>query len=35
MDRWELEDMTSSPFTEKEQKWLKEAIEYYMAQPET
>jgi len=35
MDRRELKDMTPSPFTEKEQKWLIQAIEYYMEQPET
>ncbi len=30
----ELEDMTPSPFTESEQQWLIQAINYYMEQPE-
>ncbi len=30
----ELENMTPSPFTEDEQKWLNQAMEYYMKQAE-
>lgn len=33
-DLQELENMTPSPFTENEQKWLIQAIEYYMQQSE-
>jgi DNA-binding transcriptional MerR regulator len=35
LDIQELEEMASSPFTEEEQKWLNEAMEYYMKQAET
>lgn len=31
----ELENMTPSPFTEEEQEWFNQAIEYYMKQSET
>lgn len=34
MDIQELEDMAPSPFTEDEQKWLNQAMEYYMKQTE-
>jgi len=34
MERQKLEDMTPSPFTDKEQKWLLQAIEYYIKQSE-
>ncbi|KLA31743.1 MULTISPECIES: MerR family transcriptional regulator [Bacillus cereus group] len=34
LDMQELENMIPSPFTEDEQKWLNEAMEYYMKQVE-
>ncbi len=34
MDIQELEEMAPSPFTEEEEKWLNEAMEYYMKQVE-
>lgn len=34
LDIQELEEMTPSPFTEEEQKWLNEAMAYYMKQSE-
>jgi DNA-binding transcriptional MerR regulator len=34
MDIQEIEEMVPSPFTEEEQKWLNEAMEYYMKQVE-
>ncbi|MED0961202.1 MerR family transcriptional regulator [Bacillus paramycoides] len=34
LDIQELENMTPSPFTEDEQKWLNQAMEYYMKQVE-
>lgn len=34
LDMQELENMISSPFTEDEQKWLNEAMEYYVKQVE-
>lgn len=34
LDIQELENMTPSPFTEDEQKWLNQAMEYYMKQEE-
>lgn len=34
LDIQDLEDMTPSPFTEDEQKWLNQAMEYYMKQAE-
>ncbi|AJG95104.1 MerR family transcriptional regulator [Bacillus anthracis] len=35
LDMQELENMIPSPFAEDEQKWLNEAMEYYMKQVET
>lgn len=34
LDIQELENMTPSPFTEDEQKWFDQAIEYYIQQEE-
>ncbi|MDQ0229047.1 MerR family transcriptional regulator [Metabacillus malikii] len=34
MEIQEFEDMTPSPFTEDEQQWLNQAVEYYMKQAE-
>ena len=34
LDIQDFEDMTPSPFTEDEQKWLNQAMEYYMKQTE-
>ncbi|MEK4029845.1 MerR family transcriptional regulator [Pseudobacillus sp. FSL P4-0506] len=35
LDIQELEEMSPSPFTEDEQKWLNQAMEYYMKQTES
>lgn len=35
VDMQELENMTPSPFTEDEQKWFDQAMEYYIQQEET